>query len=246
MFSEFNPPNSLLTPILPFEGVSKRNPLLTSNNVFPTEEHEPCPSSIPPTLSEYESITNDHLNENGDSNQQHYDLLSTFELPVLTELEDFQYDKYLTQPSGPMPSMEEIAAGSSDESMFYPIDDAASNWIGSECTVESQNMEDMEVPPSPAPSSTSNSSMASDNRTEKKRSFTTSERKLRKKDQNKAAAEKYRMKKKSERNELTSRHADLKNQNQELKFELENLSFRVEQFKQLFVDVLQIPVPTNE
>jgi hypothetical protein len=79
----------------------------------------------------------------------------------------------------------------------------------------------------------------------KKRSFSTIERKLRKKDQNKTAAEKYRLKKRSERNELITRHTNLKNQNRELKFEMENLTFQLEQFKQLFVDVLQIPIPST-
>jgi len=76
--------------------------------------------------------------------------------------------------------------------------------------------------------------------------LSTTERKLRKKDQNKTAAEKYRFKKRTERNELITRHLQLKTQNQELKFEFENLTYRLEQFKNLFTDVLQIPIPSTK
>ena len=129
---------------------------------------------------------------------------------------------------------------------FYPVDEDSTSstllWVGEECTIESR---DMLVPPSP-PLSSSASSPASVSKTEipRKKSFSTVERKLRKKDQNKNAAEKYRLKKRNERNELIARHSELKNQNQELKFEMNNLTFKLEQFKQLFVDVLQIPLPS--
>jgi hypothetical protein len=118
-----------------------------------------------------------------------------------------------------------------------------STWVGGECVVESQNTEDMMVP---SVSSTSSTASGSRSKTKKKSSLSTIERKLRKKDQNKTAAEKYRIKKRAERDELVTRHTDLKNQNRELKFELENASFQLEQLKQLFVDVLQIPIPSNK
>ena len=100
---------------------------------------------------------------------------------------------------------------------------------------------DMVVPPSP-PLSTATASPAPST---KKSKLSTIDRKLRKKDQNKTAAEKYRVKKKSERHFLLDRHAALKNTNRELKLELENLTFRVEKFKQLFVDLLQIDPSTG-
>jgi hypothetical protein len=99
----------------------------------------------------------------------------------------------------------------------------------------------MIVPPSPPLSSSSSSPAPST----KKTKLSTIERKLRKKDQNKTAAEKYRIKKKSERHLLLDRHLKLKNTNKDLKLELENLTFRVEKFKQLFVDLLQIQLPTS-
>jgi hypothetical protein len=136
-----------------------------------------------------------------------------------------------------------------DDSTFYPVEDdstsSTSLWVGEECIVESKASADMMVPPSPPLSSTSSSPSMSNKGSTKKRSFSTIERKLRKKDQNKTAAEKYRLKKRSERNELITRHTNLKNQNRELKFEMENLTFQLEQFKQLFVDVLQIPIPST-
>jgi len=72
------------------------------------------------------------------------------------------------------------------------------------------------------------------------------ERKLRKKSQNKTAAEKYRLKKKSERDQLADRHSKLKNLNTNLRLEFENLSYRVQQLKQLLVDVVQVPLPESK
>jgi len=99
---------------------------------------------------------------------------------------------------------------------------------------------DMVVPPSPplSPASSSPKPIT------KKSKLTVVERKLRKKDQNKTAAEKYRVKKKSERHILLDRHSILKNKNRELKLELENLTYRVQHIKQLFVDILQMDPPT--
>ena len=103
----------------------------------------------------------------------------------------------------------------------------------------------MLVPPSPSVLSEAASSTIS-RRSTKKSTLSSTERKLRKKDQNKTAAEKYRLKKKDERSQLMTRFTDLKSQNHELKFKLQSLTNRLEQFKQLFVDVLQIPIPSNE
>jgi len=92
------------------------------------------------------------------------------------------------------------------------------------------------VPPSPPLSSIGSSPAPAI----KKTKLSVVERKLRKKDQNKNAAEKYRVRKKSERNQLLDRHLKLHNKNKELKLELENLTYRVQKFKQLFADFVQI------
>ena len=115
-------------------------------------------------------------------------------------------------------------------------------WIGKECTIESSSTEDMAVPASPVPSSTSSSSRSSKG----KPKLSTSDRKLRKKGQNKTAAEKYRQKKRLERDDFLQRHQELTKQNQNLRSEVENFTLRLEQFKTLFVDVLQIPIPTSK
>lgn len=98
----------------------------------------------------------------------------------------------------------------------------------------------MIVPPSPSLSSTNSSPAPA-----KKTKLSVNERKLRKKDQNKTAAEKYRLKKKSERHQLLDRQLKLKNQNTELKSELENLTYRVQQFKKLFSELVQIESPIS-
>ncbi len=164
------------------------------------------------------------------------------------QIDGSQLDKYLTQVSLPSPPIDVHNASICDDSTFFAIDESTSSsglWVGNECTVESNNPEDMMVPPSPPLSSSSSSPSISKKESTKQRNLSTIERKLRKKDQNKSAAEKYRLKKRSERNELVARHLNLKNQNREVKCEMENLTFQLEQFKQLFVDILQIPIPSK-
>lgn len=107
---------------------------------------------------------------------------------------------------------------------------------------ESTSNADMIVPTSPPLSLASSASSPGET---KKSKLSPVERKVRKKDQNKNAAEKYRIKKKTERDRLLDRHAKLKGSNLGLKLELENLSYQVQQLKQLFVDVLQIPLPVS-
>lgn len=244
MLFDFNQPTDLLTPIFHPDGVNKINPILTSRDAYPLDENDVQFSSISSKNMEYQFATKDNLNENSDNNQQQDDLLSTFELPALSELDGFSFERYLTQSSSALDAHDSFI---SDDSTFLPMDESTSPWVARECTVESEATEDMIVPPSPPLSITSStSSSIVERRTTKKRSFSTTERKLRKKDQNKTAAEKYRLKKRSERNDINSRHADLKHQNQELKHQLENLSFRLDQFKQLVVDVLQIPIPPTK
>jgi cyclic AMP-dependent transcription factor ATF-4 len=120
-----------------------------------------------------------------------------------------------------------------NSSPLSQIDDGSStlSWFPDDYPINT----DMIVPLSP-PLSTSSSSPAS---IIKKSKLSPVERRMRKKGQNKTAAEKYRIKKKSERNQLLDRHMELKCLNKELKSELENLSYRLQQFKQLFNDFVQ-------
>ncbi|CAF2627643.1 unnamed protein product [Rotaria sp. Silwood2] len=247
MHFEYHQPGELLTPTINdghVNSINPINPILTSNDLFSFDDNDICFSSFPPKKNEYQLPMKDNMNENSDNNEQQYDLFSTFELPVLSELDkaelamDFlQLDRYTSHSSLPSPQTDVLNSPISDDSIFP--------WIGEECTVESEKTDDMTVPPSPSISSESLSPGISRKKSTKKTNLSTMERKLRKKDQNKSAAEKYRKKKQAERNELMSRHLDLKNQNKELKFELENLTFRLENFKQLFAEVLQIQIPSN-
>jgi len=72
------------------------------------------------------------------------------------------------------------------------------------------------------------------------RGLTTNERKQRKKVQNKTAAEKYRVKKKTEKQILNEKRQLLTTSNKDLKLETENLQYRIQQLKQLFFDILQV------
>jgi hypothetical protein len=265
MLFDFNQSKDLSTPTIHYGGVDKINPLLTSSDIFSLDDNDVYFSSILSKKNEHELVTKDNINENIDNHQeQQDDLFSTFDFPVLSELDKTGkiiipsnvnikvllllelfidaalFNKYITQTSFPSPAMDECNSSICDD-----VTSSALPWVGEECTVESQHTEDMMVPPSPSLSSTSSSVSISRPKSKKKSSLSTIERKLRKKGQNKSAAEKYRTKKRAEREELTTRHSDLKNQNRELKFELENIRFQLEQFKQLFVDVLQLPIPSN-
>jgi hypothetical protein len=257
MLFDFDQPDELLTPNITHGGVNQTNPILTPNDISSFDDNDVYFSSIPSKKNEYELRTKDNPTETSDDNhqqQQDY-LFSSFDFPVLSELsrtdlqlDGLQLDRYLSQVSLPSSPTDVHNTSISDDSTFFPIDDSASStflWVGEECTVESNPPRDMMVPPSPPISSVSSSPSISNKESTKKRSVSISERKLRKKDQNKSAAEKYRLKKRTERNELITRHLNLKNQNKELKFEMESLTFQLEQFKQLFVDVLKIPIPST-
>jgi hypothetical protein len=120
-----------------------------------------------------------------------------------------------------------------NSSPLSTLEDTSStlSWIGDEYPINT----DMILPPSPPLSSTGSSPAPST----KKTKLSTVERRLRKKDQNKTAAEKYRIKKKSERHQLLDHRLKLTKINKELKLELENLTYRVQQFKQVFADLVQ-------
>jgi len=151
-------------------------------------------------------------------------------------IEGWELEKWISQSAFPSPPMDTTQSPSS-------IEDSTSStipWVGEECTIQ-----DMTVPLSPPFSTVGSSSPPPPptKKTGKKPGLTITERKLRKKDQNKTAAEKYRIKKKSEKYSVFDRHGQLKTINRDLKLEAENLKFRIEQLKQLFVDLLQVQLP---
>jgi len=226
MLFDFDQPDDLLTPAMNYGGVNGINPFLTSSDISLLDDNNIYFSSIPSKKNEYKLTSQNNTNENSDNNhqQQQDDLFSTFDFPVLSELnrtdlqnDELQLDNYINQTSFPSPPMDVHNTSISDDSTFNPIDDSTL-WVGEECTIESINPEDMMVPPSPSLSLTSSSPSISNKESTKKRNLSIIERKLRKKDQNKTAAEKYRLKKRAERDELIARHLTLKNQNRELKF----------------------------
>lgn len=244
MFFELEHTIELLTPTITHTGVSELNPLLTSHQVCHLDDNEIDFNGE--HLTKLVSINHSH-DDSDEQHQEQEDLFSTFDLPVLNELnrtdstfDGIQIEKYLTQGSFTSVAMNTVDVSNSEDSTFYPVEDSNSStqiWVGNECTVESQSPNEMNVPLTPPLSPRTST---------KRRQLTTIERKIRKKDQNKTAAEKYRLKKRNEKCDLMTRHTELKSQNQELKFQLETVTFQLEQFKQLFVDVLQIPIPSNQ
>jgi len=151
-------------------------------------------------------------------------------------IDDLDLEKWISQSSFPSPPMDTNTNNSPLSNVEY-TSSSTFPWIGDESTINI----DMVVPPSP-PLSSIGSSPAP---LTKKSKLSNGERRLRKKNQNKTAAEKYRIKKKSEVHHLLDRHLKLKNSNRELKSELENLTYRVQHIKQLFVDFLQIDPSTS-
>ncbi|CAF3653704.1 unnamed protein product [Adineta steineri] len=216
--------------------INKLNSSLTSLDFYLLDDIEAYLS--PPTLhskTTKHDLINDSINDNS---QHHEDFFADFVFPEFEENSDFvdplsfdeiELEKWISQSSFPSPPMD------LDTSPLSSIEDTSSTLY--DYPINS----DMIVPFSPSLSSESTSPASSI----KKTKLSVVERKLRKKTQNKTAAEKYRIKKKSERHILLDRHLKLKNTNTELKLELENLTFRVEKFKKLFVDLLQIDLSTS-
>jgi len=233
MLFEQHQSQDLLTPSINDGGVHKLSSSLTSLDFYLLDDIE---AYLPPPV---QSKTDKHdlINDTNDDYSQHSeDLFAGFDFSDFDEKSDFvssitiddlDIEQWITQSAFPSPPMDTSA------SPLSTIEETSST------TYECQ---DMIVPLSPSSSSASSSPAP----TTKKAKLSTVERKLRKKDQNKTAAEKYRMKKKSERHCLLDRHAQLKSVNRDLKLELENLAFRVEKFKQLFVDLLQIDPSTGK
>lgn len=227
----------LLTPTINDGGVHDLKSSLSSFDFYLLDDINVYLSPV-----QAKATTNDLNNDSKSNNSQHQEeLFSDLDLIELNEFEeksdfivdtlsidDLDIEKWISQSSFPSPSIDTTNSSLSNvedtSSIFPSMDDEHAN-----------NM-DMIVPSSPSLSSTDSSSILS----KKKQKLSAIERKLRKKDQNKTAAEKYRLKKKSERDQLTDRHSKLKTTNMELKLELENLTFRIQEFKKLFVDVLQI------
>lgn len=143
-------------------------------------------------------------------------------------IDELEIEKWISQSSFPSPPMDTIYSPLSSNAEDTS---AGCSWLGDEST---KNL-DMSLPPSPPLSSTGSSPAPMTKRPK----LSVVERKLRKKDQNKSAAEKYRIKKKSERHQLLDQRMKLSNINKDLKLELENLTYRVQHFKQLFVDIVE-------
>jgi hypothetical protein len=222
-------PQDLLTPSINDGGINKLNSSLTSLDFYLLDDIEAYLS--PPIQSKITKI-NDSINENSQHQEDEFfsdldfsDINNFDEKSDFIPLDELELEKWISQSSFPSPPMD---INNSPSSYF---EDASSS-LGDEYSINA----DMSVPLSPPLSSIGSSSPAP---LIKKRKLSTVERKLRKKGQNKTAAEKYRIKKKSERNQLLDRHSKLKTMNKELKLELENLTYRVQQFKQLFNDFVQ-------
>jgi len=159
MLFDFNQSKDLLTPPIHFGGADKINPLLTSSDLFSLDDKDVCFSSVLLKQNEHQVEPKDNINENIDYHQQQQDdLFSTFDFPVLSELDKTDDVSYLTrQTSFPSPRIdnhncEEIDVFSAEDTT------SALEWVvGGECTIDSQNIEDMMVPPSPSASLTSSS-----------------------------------------------------------------------------------------
>jgi len=233
LFEQYHP-QDLLTPSINDGGVNKLNSSLTSLDFYLLDDINAYLTPIQSKTNKND-LNNDSINENS-SYQEEDDFFPDFDFSEMNQLEEksdfipldeLELEKWISQSSFPSPPMD------TDNSPLSTIEDASStlSWLGDEY---SRNT-DMTVPLSPPLSSTSSSPAPSI----KKNKLSVVERKLRKKGQNKTAAEKYRIKKKSERNQLLDRHLKLRNINKELKLELENLTYRVQQFKQVFNDFVQ-------
>jgi len=232
----------LLMPSISDGGVNKLNSSLTSLDFYLLDDIDAY-LSPPHSLKTKNDLINDNISDNSQHEEEFFpdfdfDNLNNFEEKSDFLLDDISIDeleieKWISQSAFPSPPMD------TNNSPLSSVEDTSSTLpsIGDDYTINT----DMIVPPSP-PLSSIGSSPAP---LTKRPKLSVVERKLRKKDQNKNAAEKYRIRKKSERHQLLDRHLQLKNTNKELKLELENLTYRVDQFKTLFADLLQIELPTS-
>ena len=215
MLYEQYPPQDLLTPSIGDDGVNKLKSSFTSLDFYLLDDIDVYLSPNQSAKANDKEIINDSLNDNS---QHQEEFFSDFDLVNFNDFEeksDFLADtisideidieKWISQSSFSSALMD-----TTSNSPISSVEDSSS--------IEDAINRDMIVPPSPSLSSTESSSTIS----RKKTKLSVIERKLRKKDQNKTAAEKYRIKKKTERNVLIDRHSKLKDTNRELKLELEN------------------------
>jgi hypothetical protein len=232
MLFEQYPPQDLLIPSINDGGINKLKSSLTSLDFYLLDDIDAYLSPIHSNTNTND-LNNDSLNENSQPQEDFFPDFDFSDINNLEEKSDFipldeiELEKWISQSSFPSPPMD------TDNSPLSQVEDASStlSWFGDEYPINT----DMIVPLSP-PLSASSSSPGS---ITKKTKLSPGERRLRKKGQNKTAAEKYRIKKKSERNQLLDRHLKLKTLNKELKSELENLTYRIQQFKQLFNEFVQ-------
>jgi hypothetical protein len=232
----------LLTPSINDGGVNKLNSSLTSLDFYLLDDIDAY-LSLPSSKKITHDLINDSINDNSQyqeeffpdfdfDNFNHFDEKSDFLLDQIS-LDELEIEKWISQSAFPSPPME-----TNNSPLSSPEDTSSTlSWISDDHTRNT----DMIVPPSPPLSSIGSSPAPSTKRPK----LSTVERKLRKKTQNKNAAEKYRIKKKSEHHQLLDRQAQLKNINKELRLELENLTYRVEHFKTLFTGLLQNELPTS-
>jgi len=237
MLFEQYPSQDLLTPSINDGGLSKLNSSLSTLDFYLLDDINAYLS--PPIQSKPNSIdlNNDSLNEGGQCHGDAEDFFSHLDFSDIQNfeeksdfipLDELELEKWISESSFPSPPMD------TSNSPLSTIEDASSSFSSFADQYPKSN--DMIVPPSPPLSSASSSPAPV---LGKKTKLSSVERKLRKKGQNKTAAEKYRIKKKSERSLLVDRHTQLKTLNKELRLELENLAYRVQQFKQLFNDFVQ-------
>lgn len=233
LFDQY-PPQDLLTPSINDGGVNKLNSSLSSLDFYLLDDIDAylLPIQSKPNKND---LKNDSIFENS-QHQEQDTFFPDFDLSEFSNLEEksdfipldeLELEEWISQSSFPSPPME------TSNSPVSSVDDGSStlSWFAEQYPINA----DMVVPPSPPLSSSSSSPAPTIKRTK----LSMSDRKLRKKGQNKTAAEKYRIKKKSERNLLLDRHLHLQNKNKELKSELENLTYRVQQFQQLFANYVQ-------
>lgn len=246
----------LQTPIIGNDGgCSIANPLLSSLDFLLLDDIDLYLPSVysKKNKNEYPIENNEHDESNSSYEQQHQELFSDLDFAAFDEksqllgntitIDDaLELEKWISTSAFPSPPMDIGQSPSTEDSTSSS---STIPWVGEECTIQSVTS-DMTVPLSPAQSTVSFSPAPMATKKSSKRSgLTNMERKLRKKDQNKNAAEKYRIKKKSEKNTVADRHAKLKVANRDLKLEAENLSFRIKQLKDLFVDILQVQLPST-
>jgi len=224
----------LLTPSINDGGINKLNSSLSSLDFYLLDDIDAYLSPIQSKSNEND-LNNDSIHENN-QHQEHDIFFPDFDFSEFSNfkeetdfipLDEIELEEWISQSSFPSPPMDTSSSPPSS------IDDGSSPFS---CSGDQYPINvDMVVPPSP-PLSTLSASPAL---ITKKPKLSVVERKLRKKGQNKTAAEKYRTKKKSERNLLLDRHLHVKNINKKLKLELENLTYRVQQFQQLCAGYIQ-------